>query len=478
MERWRLLSTMKHDETMPSSPERGRAAGAAKTPAAPPRIVIVGAGFGGLEAAKRLARAPVQITVIDRQNYHLFQPMLYQVATAGLSMEDISAPIRHILSRQRNIEVVQAEVTGIDLAGQHVLTAEATYPYDYLILAAGASSNYFGHEAWQNLAPGMKTLSDALRLRRQILGAFELAEQETDPKKREARLTFVLVGGGPTGVELAGAIAELAHRALLHDFRRIDPTCARIVLVEGEPRILSAFPASLTHRARQRLEQLGVEVRTGVHVTNVTSDGVMIGSEFLPANNVIWTAGVKASAAGAWLGAETDHQGRVYVQSDLSVPGYPTVFVIGDSAHVIQRGKPLPGLSPVALQEARYLARLLTHRVCGKPPVGPFHYFDKGMLATVGRAFAIAALGPLQLWGLPGWLFWIVVHLFYLIGFRNRLLVMIQYAWAYLTFQPGARIILPPESLPPGQEQAAHPPVASRPEQHTGAPGQREVPQP
>jgi NADH dehydrogenase len=447
---------MKRDEPMPFRTEGG----AAKAPAAPPRVVIVGAGFGGLEAAKALAHAPVQITVIDRNNYHLFQPMLYQVATAGLSMEDISAPIRHILSRHRTISVVQAEVTGIDSEGQHVLTTEAAYPYDSLILAAGASSNYFGHTEWQRLAPGMKSLSDAMRLRRQILGAFELAEQETDPARREARLTFVLVGGGPTGVELAGAIAELAHWALAHDFRHIDPTCARIVLVEGEPRILSAFPASLTHRARHRLEQLGVEVRTGVHVTNVTDDGVLIGTEFLPTSNVIWTAGVTASAAGAWLGAETDHQGRVYVQSDLSVPGSPTVFVIGDTAHVTQQGKMLPGLSPVALQEARYVARLLTNRVRGKPPMGPFRYFDKGMLATVGRAFAIAALGPLRLWGLPGWLFWIVVHIFYLIGFRNRLLVMLQYAWAYLSFQPGARIILPAEGVPSKQEPAAPPPGA------------------
>jgi NADH dehydrogenase len=452
---------MKNDETLHISTEERNTARAAESATALPQVVIVGGGFGGLEAAKMLARAPVQITVLDRQNYHLFQPMLYQVATAGLSMEEISAPIRHILNRHRNIRVGQAEVTGIDTVAQRVLTADAAYPYDSLILAAGASSNYFGHAEWQRLAPSMKSLSDAMRLRRQILGAFELAEQEPDPLKRKARLTFVLVGGGPTGVELAGAIAELAHRALTHDFRRVDPADTRIILIEGEPRILSAFPASLTRRAHHRLEQLGVEIRTGVHVTHVSDEGVMIGTELLPATNVIWTAGVKASAAGAWLGAQTDQQGRVLVQSDLSVPGAPNMFVIGDTAHVTQQGKLLPGLSPVALQEACYVAAVLTNRVRGKPSPGPFHYVDKGMLATVGRAFAIAALGPLHLWGLPGWLFWVAVHLFYLIGFRNRLLVMIQYAWAYLTFQPGARIILPAEVIPSQQEHITSPSVAS-----------------
>ncbi len=412
---------------------------------AQPRVVIVGAGFGGLQAAKALRHVPVQVTVIDRWNHHLFQPMLYQVATAGLSIEDISAPIRRIFHRQTNASVLMTEVTGVDVQGQRVLMAEQAIPYDYLVLATGASSNYFGHEEWKQLAPGLKSLQEAIALRRQILGAFEAAENEVDPEQRQARLTFVLVGAGPTGVELAGAIAELAHRALASDFRRINPASTRIVLVEGEPRIIPTFPASLTRKARKKLEQLGVEIRTGVHVTAITADGVMIGSDHLPAKNVIWTAGVKASPAGAWLGAAVDHAGRVRVEPDLTVPGHPTIFVIGDTACVLQRGKPLPGLSPVAMQEGRYVAQVIADRIAGKAQRRSFHYRDKGTLATVGRSFAVVDIGPLHFTGFFAWLTWIVVHIFYLIGFRNRLLVLIQYAWAYVTFQPGARIILPEE---------------------------------
>ena len=410
-----------------------------------PRVVIVGAGFGGLEAAKALRHVPVQVTVIDRWNHHLFQPMLYQVATAGLSIEDISAPIRRIFHRQANASVLMAEVTGVDVQGQRVLTTDQAVPYDYLILATGASSNYFGHEEWKRLAPGLKSLQDAMVLRHTILGAFEAAENELDPARRQALLTFVLVGGGPTGVELAGAIAELAHRALAHDFRRIHPALTRIILVEGEPRIIPTFPARLTRKARNKLEQLGVEVRTGVHVTAITADGVMIGSEYLPAKNVIWTAGVAASPAGAWLGAAVDHAGRVKVEPNLSVPGHPTIFVIGDTACVLHKGKPLPGLSPVAMQEGRYVAQVIADRVAGKAQRRPFRYHDKGTLATVGRSFAVVDIGPLHFTGFFAWLTWIAVHIFYLIGFRNRLLVLIQYAWAYVTFQPGARIILPEE---------------------------------
>jgi NADH dehydrogenase len=414
-------------------------------PQAQPRVVIVGAGFGGLEAAKALRHVPVQVTVIDRWNHHLFQPMLYQVATAGLSIEDISAPIRRIFHRQANASVLMAEVTGVDVQGQRVLTTDQAVPYDYLVLATGASSNYFGHDAWQQWAPGLKSLEDAMVLRRQILGAFEAAENEPDPEKQRALLTFVLVGGGSTGVELAGAIAELAHRALSRDFRRIYPASTRIILVEGEPRIVPTFPASLTRKARKKLEQLGVEVRTGVHVTDVTPGGVKIGKEDIAARNVIWTAGVTASPAGAWLGAGVDRHGRVKVEPDLSVPGCPNVFVIGDTACVLRKGKPLPGLSPVAMQEGRYVAKLIADRVTGQAPRRPFHYFDKGTLATVGRSFAVVDIGPLHFTGFLAWLTWIVVHIFYLIGFRNRLLVLIQYAWAYVTFQPGARIILPEE---------------------------------
>ena len=416
------------------------------TAASQPRVVIVGAGFGGLEAAKSLHNVPVQVTLIDRWNHHLFQPMLYQVATAGLSIEDIAAPIRSIFSRQANVSVILAEVTGVDTQKQLVLMTDHTVPYDYLVLATGASSNYFGHEAWQCLAPGLKSLQDAMALRRTILCAFEKAENESDPEKRQELLTFVLVGGGATGVELAGAIAELAHRALTRDFRRIDPASTRIMLVEGKPRIIPTFPASLTRRARNKLEQFGVEVRTGVHVTDVTADGVKIGDEYIATNNVIWTAGVTASPAGKWLGTEVDRAGRVRVGHDLTIPGHLNIFVIGDTACVLQKRKPLPGLSPVAMQEGRYLAQVIADRVAGKTRKRPFHYVDKGTLATVGRSFAVVDMGPLHFTGFFAWLTWIAVHIFYLIGFRNRLLVLIQYAWAYVTFQPGARIILPEES--------------------------------
>ena len=407
-----------------------------------PHVVIVGAGFGGLEAAKRLRNAPVQVTVIDRTNYHLFQPMLYQVATAGLSPEDISAPIRTILHKQHHTEVLMDQVIGVDVQGQRVLLPDQAIRYDYLLLATGASSNYFGHPDWKLLAPSLKSLQDAMVVRRNVLCAFEAAEKETDPQKRKALLTFVLVGGGPTGVELAGAIAELAHRALSRDFRRINPASARIVLIEGEPRILPTFPASLSRKACKKLQQFGVEVRIGVHVTNVTCSGAMIGDELLAAKTVIWTAGVKASPAGEWLGAEVDQHGRVKVESDITVPGHPNIFVIGDTARVMQNGKLLPGLSPVAMQEGRCVSRVIADRVTGRGHSRPFRYFDKGTLATVGRCFAVADIGPLHFSGLLAWLTWIAVHLFFLIGFRNRLIVLIQYAWAYVTFRPGAQIIL------------------------------------
>lgn len=431
-------------ERTPANKAKTKAGG---QPQAQPRVVIVGAGFGGLEAAKGLRQVPVQVTLIDRWNHHLFQPMLYQVATAGLSIEDISAPIRRIFSRQANVSVSMAEVIGVDTQEQLVLTADHAIPYDYLVLATGASSNYFGHDSWRQWACGLKSLADALSIRRAILGAFEAAENEPDPENRRALLTFVLVGGGPTGVELAGAIAELAHRALAHDFRRINPASTRIILVEGEPRIIPTFPARLTRKARRRLEQFGVEVRTGVHVTDVTASGAKIGEEWIAAKTVIWTAGVKASPAGAWLGAEVDHAGRVKVGRDLTVPGHPTIFVIGDTACVLQRRKPLPGLSPVAMQEGRYVAKVIADRIAGKTGKRPFHYFDKGTLATVGRSFAVVDIGPLHFTGFVAWLTWIAVHIFYLIGFRNRLLVLIQYAWAYFTFQPGACILLPEERL-------------------------------
>ena len=409
-----------------------------------PRVVIIGAGFGGLKAARELGKAPVHLTVIDRDNYHLFQPMLYQVATAGLSPDDISMSIRQILSKQHNTEVCLAEVTGIDVQEQQVILEDNTsIPFDYLIVATGATSNYFGHEDWNQLAPGLKTLDDGMKVRDKILLAFEEAEQETDPEKRQALLTFVLVGGGPTGVELAGALADLTHKSLSGNFRSIHPSSARIILVEGEARIMPSFPASLTRKASQHLKSMGVEIRTGVHVKAVDENSVMVGDEHVSTKNVIWTAGVKASPAGKWLNAEVDHDGRVKVQRDLTVPGHPNIFVIGDTAIVTQNGKHLPGLAPVAIQEASYAASCIADRVAGKEYSRPFYYFNKGTLATVGRSYAVVDIGLIRFTGLLAWFTWLLVHLFFLIGFRNRLLVLLQYAWVYFTFQKGSRVILP-----------------------------------
>lgn len=406
-----------------------------------PQVVIVGAGFGGLQAAKDLGKAEVDVTVIDRNNYHLFQPMLYEVASAGLPPDDIAAPVREIFHKQHNTTVLMAEVTGVDLDRQQVLMGDDSLHYDYLIIATGATSNYFHHDEWQKYAPGLKSMDDAIEVRQMVLSAFEAAEREEDEEKRRELLTFVLVGGGPTGVELAGALAEMAHKSLKGNFRHIRPSDARIVLVEGESRIIPSFPTSLTRKARAKLQQLGVEVRTGVHVKAVDQDSVMIGDQRLATKNVIWTAGVKASPAGKWLGAETDHDGRVKVQPDLTVPGHPNIFVIGDTALATQNGKELPGLAPVAIQEGAFVAQCITDRD-GKEPRKAFHYFDKGTLATVGRAFGVVDIGPLHFTGLFAWITWVLVHIVFLIGFRNRLIVLFQYAWAYFTFQRGARIIL------------------------------------
>jgi NADH dehydrogenase len=416
-----------------------------KTRAAP-HVVIIGGGFGGLQAAKALGNQPVQVTIIDRNNFHLFQPMLYQVATAGLAPSDIANPLRAVLEKQANTGVLMAEVTGIDRDQQQVLLGEnQALHYDYLIVATGATSNYFGHPEWEKLAPGLKSVNDALEIRRQVLSAFEAAEREPDEQKRKALLTFVLVGGGPTGVELSGAIAELARESLKGDFRHIDPTMTRIVLVQGPKRILPSFPAPLAEQASKKLQQLGVEIRTGLHVKEVRQDGVMIGDEHLATENVIWTAGVKASPAGEWLHADVDHDGRVKVQQDLTVPGYSNIFVIGDTALATQNGKHLPGLAPVAMQEAKYVASVIVSRVRGETPPTRFHYFDKGTLATVGRNFGIVSIGPARFAGLLAWLIWLFVHILFLIGARNRLLVFIQYAWTYVTFQRGTRVIVPEE---------------------------------
>src|SRR6266566_2013433 len=410
-------------------------------PAVMPRVVIVGAGFGGLRAARALRDAPVHVTVIDRQNHHLFQPLLYWVATAGLSPADICSPIRGILRKQKNTEVVLEEVTGVDVQEQRVLMGDRSVPYDYLVLATGAHDNYFGHPEWEQNAPGLKSIVDAISLRRKILLAFEAAEIETDPEKVKELLTFVLVGAGPTGVEMAGAISELAHKALASDFRYIDTRMTRIILIEAAPRILAAFPESLARKTQKRLVTMGVEVRTGTPVTDLDEHGVVVDGERIKAATIIWGAGVSASPAGKWLGAEVDRAGRVIVSSDLSVPGHPNVFVIGDTAVAMQNGKALPGVAQVAIQGGRYVAAVITDRIEGKELNKPFHYRDKGNLATVGRSYAIVDIGKIRLTGFFAWLLWLAVHIYFLVGFRNRLVAIFQWAWEYWTYSRGARLI-------------------------------------
>jgi NADH:ubiquinone reductase (H+-translocating) len=413
-----------------------------------PHVVVIGAGFGGLTAAKELGKLPVEVTIIDRNNFHLFQPMLYEVATANLSPADIAIPIRSILAKQPNTGVLMAEVTGIDTDEQQVLMGDRqSIHYDYLIIATGATSNYFGHQQWQQYAPGIKSLNDAITVRRVVLSAFEAAEREPDEQKRKALLTFVLVGGGPTGVELAGAIAELAHQSLQGNFRHIDPGMTRIVLVEGESRVMPSFPASLTRMTQKKLQELGVELKLGVHVKQVSSGGVEIGNEHLETNNVIWTAGVKASPAGKWLHAAVDHDGRVKVQGDLTVPDQENIFVIGDTALALQNGKKLPGLAPIAIQQGKYVASVIAERAAGKTGQRPFRYFNKGTLATVGRSFGVVDIGPVRFTGFFAWLTWLVVHILFLIGFRNRVVVAFQYGWSNITTQRGARVILPGDSI-------------------------------
>jgi len=410
-------------------------------PARFPRVVIVGAGFGGLQAAKALGHAPVQLTVVDRNNYHLFQPLLYWVASAGLSPAEISMPIRHVLRRQKNTTVLMEEVTGVDLARQEVLLGERALPYDYLVLATGARDHYFNHPEWMEYAIGLKSIQEATDIRSRVLRAFELAELEPDPEKIGELLTFVLVGAGPTGVEMAGAIAELAHKSLAKDFRHIHPTSARVILVEAGPRILPTFPEKLSKKARKALNHLGVEVRTSSPVEQVDADGVMIGGKRIKSKTIIWSAGVAASPAGEWLGAKLDRGGRVLVSPDLTLPGRANVFVIGDTVSLMQDGKPLPGVAPVAMQQGRYVAALLKQRVTTGGPERPFHYVDKGNLATVGRSYAIVDIRGFALTGLLAWLLWLVIHIYYLIGFRNRLITLFQWSWTYFTFNRGARLI-------------------------------------
>ena len=406
-----------------------------------PQVIIIGAGFGGLEAAKKLACKDVRLTVIDRTNYHLFQPLLYQVATAALSPADIAAPIRGILSKCKNVEVILAEVESVDVEAKKVKTKDRVFDYDYLIIATGARHSYFGHDEWEKLAPGLKSLEDAVELRRRILLAFEFAEKTTDEAERKAAMTFVVIGGGPTGVEMAGAIAEISRYTLAKDFRHIDPSEARVILIEGATRLLAAYPPDLSETARKQLVELGVEVRTDARVTNITESGVQADGEFVPCRVKIWAAGNTASSVGKTLIAPVDRVGRVVVNDDLTIPGHPEVQVIGDLANFShQTGEPLPGVSPVAMQQGRQAARNVLRMIRGEKPQ-PFRYFDKGSMATIGRNKAVADLKFFHLTGLPAWLAWLFVHIIFLVGFRNRLLVLIQWAWAYLSFDKGARLI-------------------------------------
>ena len=406
-------------------------------------FVIVGGGFAGLWATRALASAPVRITLIDRHNHHLFQPLLYQVATAGLSAPDIAAPLRHILRKQANVEVRLAEVAAIAPQEKHVVLADGTtIAYDALLLATGATHAYFGHDEWARHAPGLKTLDDALQLRRHLLLAFERAEAETDPGKRAAWLSFAIVGGGPTGVELAGTLAEIARHTLKNEFRRIDPSQARVRLVEAGPRVLASFPDTLSEKARRQLERLGVEVVTGTPVSDITDEGYRLGDTFVPAKTVVWAAGVAASPLARTLGVSLDRAGRVPVKPDLSVAGHPDIFVAGDLAAVTSDGLPVPGVAPAAKQMGRHVAQVLRARLDGRASPGDFRYQDYGNLATIGRMAAVVDFGRLKFSGLLAWWFWLTAHVFFLIGFRNRLVVLLNWCWAYWSYQRGARIIL------------------------------------
>jgi NADH dehydrogenase len=406
-----------------------------------PHVVIVGAGFGGLEAAKKLACEAVRVTVIDRTNYHLFQPLLYQVATAALSPADIAAPVRAVLSKCKNVEVMLAEVVSVDVDRRKVKLTDGEVDYDYLILATGARHSYFAHPEWEKLAPGLKSLEDAVEVRRRILMAFEYAERTSDEAARKAAMTFVIIGGGPTGVEMAGAIAEIARYTLAKDFRNIDPSQARVILVEGEPMVLASYPEDLRRSAMKQLADLGVEVRTGIHATNLSDQGLQLGDEFIPSRVKIWAAGNNASFVGRSLGVPVDRVGRVMVNNDLTIPNHPEVQVIGDLANFPhQTGEPLPGVSPVAMQQGRHAARNVLMMIDGEKP-RKFWYFDKGSMATIGRNKAVADLRFLHLVGMPAWLAWLFVHIIFLVGFRNRIAVLFQWAWAYLSFNKGARLI-------------------------------------
>jgi len=418
-----------------------------------PRVLILGAGFAGLEAAQRLAGKPVEVTLIDRQNHHLFQPLLYQVATSGLSAPEICQPVRAIFSDARNIRVVMDEITGIDLDKREVATAQGHHPFDYLVVALGSRTSWFGREDWERHAPGLKTIGDALSIRSRLLRAFESAETTRDQTERERLMTIVIVGGGPTGVELAGACAELARHVLRRDFRAINPAQTRVVLIEAMDRILPQLPERLGQAAAHELERLGVEVRTGTRVREVDADGVTVGdAERIPSANVVWAAGVQASPLGRLLGAETDRAGRVRVLEDLSLPGHRNVFVAGDMAAIqAPDGSPVPGVAPAAMQMGRFLGSLIAREATATQPADrpAFRYLDKGSMATIGRSAAVAKIGPLEFGGFPAWLAWMFIHLLFLVGFRNKIAVLLQWTYAYFAYKRGARVILPePEPLP------------------------------
>ena len=406
-----------------------------------PHIVIIGAGFGGLYAARGLRHAEADITLVDRHNYHLFQPLLYQVATAALNPSDIAAPIRSILRKQKNVSVILGEAVAIDADRKRVQLADGELTYDFLVLATGATHSYFGHPEWERHAPGLKSIDDALEIRRRVLLAFEAAERETDPAKQQEWLTFVIIGAGPTGVELAGALSEIARQTMVRDFRRIRSESARVILVEGHPRVLPPYPPDLSEKARRQLEHLGVEVITGAIATDVNEHEVHLGDRVIPARTVLWGAGVQASPLARSLGVPLDRAGRVLVEPDLTIPGHKDVFVIGDLAAVQQRdGTLVPGVAPAAIQEGQHTAYNLDRALEGQP-LRAFHYRDKGSLATIGRAAAVADIGRFKLSGFIAWFAWLAIHIFFLIGFRNRFLVITQWAWAYVTYQRGARLI-------------------------------------
>ncbi len=421
-----------------------------------PQVVIVGAGFGGLQAAKALASTPVNIVLVDTHNHHCFQPLLYQVATAALSPADVAWPIRAIVRAQKNVRVIMAQVTGVDVQARRVHTSEIDLPYDYLVLATGSTHSYFGHDDWAPFAPGLKHIADATEIRRRFLLAFERAEVVEDEAERTRLLTFVIVGGGATGVEMAGAIAEVARRTLRHDFRRIDPRKSRIILLEAGPRLLPSFPEHLSDYATRSLQSMGVQVELNRTVTGCDAQGVSLGGDRIEAATVVWAAGVVASPAAQWIGAEHDRAGRVKVNADLSVAGRPEIFAVGDTATIADRdGKPVPGIAPAAKQMGTYAGKVIAARVLGQTAPPPFAYRHLGELATIGRKSAVVKLGFFQLTGFLGWLFWSAIHIYFLIGLRNRFVVAVNWLWSYMTFQRGARLI----GIAPGSLRSPSPPL-------------------